>query len=265
MKQILLLLIFSTLIILSCKSDKSTEAATPPTKEEISTVAKKYTLTPFSPSQSFKDAEIKGMSYKDGKFDFDVAKGDYTLGAQTEDADSKMCANSGKGQHIHLIVDDAPYAAKYTNQFEYGIDDGEHHLLAFLSRSYHESIKTDKAHVAKKVTIKNNSIVEAAPIMESVLFYSRPKGTYSGKKETEKVMLDFYPVNANIGITQKVIATINGEEHEITKWQPYYITGLPLGENTVSLSLVDMDGNKISAPNNPVTRKFTLRGDTAQE
>jgi len=265
MKRILILLFFSSIFALSCKSDKRAPVPTEPTKKESPSVAKKYTLTPFSPSESFKDAEIKSMSYKNGKFDFDVAKGDYVLGAQTDDAEQKMCANSGKGQHIHLIVDNAPYAAKYTNKFDYEIEDGEHHILAFLSRSYHESIKTDKAHVAKKVNIKNNTIVDEAPIMESMLFYSRPKGTYTGKKETEKVMLDFYPINANIGTTQKIIATINGEEHEITKWQPYYITGLPLGKNSITLSLVGLDGNKLVAPHNPVTREFTLMADTARE
>lgn len=268
MKQILILLFFSCIMLGSCKTDNkpTTTESTPASevKETVETEGKKYTLTPFTPSKSFKDAEIKGMSYKGGKFIFDVADGDYKLGAQTDDADSKMCANSAQGQHIHLIVNDAPYAAKYTNEFDYEIEDGEHYLLAFLSRSYHESIKTEKAHVAKKVTIKDNSITNEAPIMESMLFYSRPKGTYSGAAETDKVMLDFYPINANIGTTQKIIATINGEEHEITKWQPYYIMGLPLGENTVTLSLVDIDKNKISAPYNPVTRTFTLRGDTAQ-
>jgi hypothetical protein len=265
MKKQIVFLALSSLFILSCKSDKSTTEAAIPETTEVSNSGKKYTLTPFSPSASFEDAEIKGMSYQAGKFDFDLAEGDYQLGAQTDDVDQKMCANSAEGQHIHLIIDDAPYAAKYTNSFDYEIADGEHYLLAFLSRSYHESIKTDKAHVAKKVTIKDNAITEAAPIMESVLFYSRPKGTYSGIKETEKVMLDFYAINANIGTTQKIIATINGEEHEITKWQPYYIEGLPLGENTVSLALVDMDGKKLEAPLNPVTRTFTLRGDTAEK
>lgn len=266
MKRILTFLLFSSLFVYSCKSDKQTTETTDSQSKELTALpAKKYTLTPFSPSKSFQDAEIKGMSYSNAKFNFDVAAGDYVLGEQTDDAEAKMCANSGKGQHIHLIVDNAPYAAKYTNEFDYEIEDGEHYMLAFLSRSYHESIKTEKAHVAKKITVKDNGITEAAPIMESMLFYSRPKGTYSGKKDTEKVMLDFYPINANIGTTQKIIATINDEEHEITKWQPYYITGLPLGENTVSLALVDMDGNKIDAPHNPVTRKFTLRGDTAQE
>lgn len=265
MKQTLILLIFSGLLLTACKSEKSAEATPTPATEEVKVADKKYTLTPFSPSQSFEVAEIKGMSYTDGKFDFDVAEGDYELGVQTEDADQKMCANSGKGQHIHLIVDNAPYAAKYTNEFDYEIEDGEHYLLAFLSRSYHESIKTEKAHVAKKISVKDNSIVDAAPITEPMLFYSRPKGTYSGKLDTEKVMLDFYPVNADIGNTHKIIANINGEEHEITKWQPYYITGLPMGENTITLSLVNTDGNKLSAPLNPVSRTFTLRGDTAEE
>jgi len=265
MKQLLILLFFSTLILFSCKTDKSTQKGEDTTPEETVQPAKKYTLTPFSPSQSFQDAEIKGVSYQNGKFNFDLAEGDYELGVQTEDADQKMCANSGKGQHIHLIVDNEPYAAKYTSEFDYEIEDGEHYMLAFLSRSYHESIKTDKASVAKKITVKDNSIVEAAPIMESMLFYSRPKGTYVGKKDTEKVMLDFYPVNANIGTTQKIIAVINGEEHEITKWQPYYITGLPMGENTITLSLVGMDGNKLKTPLNPVTRKFTLKEDPARE
>lgn len=265
MKQLLILLFFSSLLVVSCKSDKSTTPnSSPETENSSTTTSKKYQLTPFSESKSFENAVLEGMKYANGEFDFDVAEGDYTLGEQTEDADSKMCANSGKGQHIHLIIDNAPYAAKYTNKFEYDVEDGEHHLLAFLSRSYHESIKTKEAHIAKKITVKDKGITEAAPIEDAVLFYSRPKGTYSGSKDTEKVMLDFYPVNAEIGTTHKIIAMINDEEHEITKWQPYYITGLPLGENKVSLSLVDMDGNKVSAPHNPVTRTFTLRGDTAQ-
>ncbi len=248
-------------VLFSCKSD--TKSADISEKAKIET-AKKYTLTPFDASKTFADAEIEEMAYSAGAFNFKVAEGDYTLGQQTTDAPQKMCANSGKGQHIHLIIDNAPYAAKYTNEFEYDVEDGDHYLLAFLSRSYHESIKTDKAHVAKKVTVADKGITNAQPITAPMLFYSRPKGTYVGKNDTEKVMLDFYAVNANIGTTQKIIATINGEEHEITKWQPYYITGMPMGENTIELTLTDMKGNKIDTPLNPVTRKFTLKADPAE-
>lgn len=234
------------------------------TQEEVSP-EKKYTVTPFTPSASFPDASIESMKYDGGTFTFGVGGTSYELGVQTPDAEQKMCANSGKGQHIHLIVDNKPYAAKYEASFEYEIEDGEHYLLAFLSRSYHESIKTDAAHVAKKISVADKAINAEKDIKAPMLFYSRPKGTYTGKAETDKVMLDFYPVNVELGENYMVKASINGEEHMIDKWQPYYVEGLPMGENTIALTLVDKDGNKVDAPLNPVSRTFTLVADPAEE
>ena len=203
--------------------------------------------------------------YKDGKFKFGIGGTSYELGAQTPDAPQKMCANSGKGQHIHLIVDNAPYAAKYTNEFEYDIEDGEHHMLAFLSRSYHESIKTSAAHTAMTITTKNKSITDANPVQGPMLFYSRPKGTYVGEADTEKIMLDFYLVNTNLGADgYKVQADINGEQTEtIDTWKPYFLEGLPMGENTIKLTLLNKDGSVADVPLNPVERTFTLKEDPA--
>ncbi len=221
-----------------------------------------YTLTAFSPSQDYPNATLTSMEFTDGMFNFGVA--DYELAIQTPDAPSKMCANSAQGQHIHLIVDDQPYAAKYESSFSYEIEDGEHYILAFLSRSYHESIKNGKAHKAQKVTVTNNSITSSEDITGPMIFYSRPKGTYIGE-DTEKVMLDFYLVNASLGSDYMVKADINGETHMIDTWQPYYIEGLPMGENTITLTLVNAEGNPVDAPNNPVTRTFTLKEDVAPE
>ncbi len=225
----------------------------------------KYTVTPFSPSKSYPDARIESMTFVNGQFKFTLNESDYELGVQTPDADQKMCANSAEGQHIHLIVDNEPYAAKYEAMFDYEIPDGEHYILAFLSRSYHESIKTDGAHMAVKTTVENNTIAETEDISVPMLFYSRPKGTYTGKAETEKVMLDFYLVNATLGTQYKVKAEINGEEHMIDSWQPYYVEGLPMGENTIKLTLVDTQGNMVDTPLNPVTRTFTLQEDPAEQ
>ncbi|MCB0581529.1 MAG: hypothetical protein KDD10_19740 [Phaeodactylibacter sp.] len=225
-----------------------------------------YTVTPFSPSKSYPDARIESMSFNNGKFDFVLNESDYQLGVQTPDATQKMCANSAQGQHIHLIVDNEPYAAKYDATFDYEIPDGDHYILAFLSRSYHESIKTESAHVAVKAVVKGNSMTERTPTPANtpMLFYSRPKGTYTGKAETEKVMLDFYLVNAQLGSDYQVKAEINGETHMIDKWQPYYIEGLPMGENTIKLTLVDSEGKMVDTPLNPVTRTFTLQADPAE-
>lgn len=261
MKQFSTLIFLTILVLSACKSD--TMDSKPPAHAEETKMMNKYTLTPFTPSTAYADAKISSVKYKMGKFTFGVEGNGYELGQQTPDASSKMCANSGKGQHIHLIVDNAPYAAKYTSEFDYEIADGEHYILAFLSRSYHESIKTSDAHVAYKTQIKDNGITTMEEVTEPMLHYSRPKGTYVGKKDTEKVMLDFYLNNTSLG-TNKVIADINGEKHTLDKWQPYYIEGLPMGDNTITLTLVDGDGNKVDAPLNPVTRTFKLEADPAE-
>ena len=232
-------------------------------EEQQEVTAKQFTISPFNPSAAFPGATLSSVKYDAGTFDFGVSN--YELGSQTADAPQKMCANSAKGQHIHLIVGNSPYAAKYTPSFDYDLDEGQHYMLAFLSRSYHESIKTAEAHLAKKVDVVEGHVASMEDITDPMLFYSRPKGTYVGEKDTKKVMLDFYLVNAALGSDYMVKAEINGEEHLIDTWQPYYIEGLPMGENTITLTLVDAEGNKVNTPLNPVTRKFNLAADPAEE
>ncbi|MEM8524406.1 MAG: hypothetical protein AAGG68_07170 [Bacteroidota bacterium] len=244
----------------------TTEEETDKEEMEEGTTSNTYKLTAFDVSTAYPDAKIEGMMYESGKFMFPITATDYVLGAQTPDADSKMCANSGKGQHIHLIVDNAPYAAKYENEFEYELEDGEHYILAFLSRSYHESIKTEEAHMLQKVVVEDGSFASSEAVEEPMLLYSRPKGTYVGEKDTKKVMLDFYVANLTLGADYKVKVEINGEYDTIADvWQPYYIEGLPMGDNKIKLTLVDGEGNIIDTPLNPVERVFTLKEDSAKE
>lgn len=192
----------------------------------------------------------------DNKFVFKVEN--YELGTQTQDADIKMCANSGKGQHIHFILDNEPYSAFYDTVFTKDISEGSHVLLAFVSRSYHESVKSESAYVLTKLKsgeTEEDSVDLSAPHM----FYSRPKGTYSGT-DTEKVLLDFYLTNTTIEEDGNyVTVTINGStSFDITSWEPYFMEGLPMGENTIKLELKDAEGNLIESPFNPVERTVTL-------
>lgn len=268
-RNFLMLLGFvSSVFLVSCGSDTTTTADEPAAKSDETAApeapaAKKYTLTPFSESPAYTDAKIELGKYEKGKFSFNVSGTAYKLGEQTPDAPQKMCANSAKGQHIHLIVDNAPYSAQYTADFNYEIADGKHYMLAFLSRSYHESIKTQEAHILKEVKVVNKTISASEDFLGPMLNYSRPKGTYVGKANTEKVMLDFYLSNVQIGANYYVLAEINGEEHKIEKWQPYYIEGLPMGDNKVKLTLMDQNGVKVNSPRNPVERVFTLKEDPA--
>jgi len=205
------------------------------------------------------------MSYKGGKFTFGYSGTDYKLGEQTPDAESIMCANSGKGQHIHLIVDDKPYAAKYTAEFEHEVADGMHYILAFLSRSYHQSIKNGQAAIAQHVNVEGGTITKAEPVTSPMLFYSRPKGTYTGKKDTEKVMLDFYLVNDDQCTDCAIKVEVDGKEIATVKsWEPRFLEGMSMGEHTVTLTLLGADGTKMDTPLNPVSRTFTLAADPAE-
>lgn len=257
MKSILISLSFLVLLG-SCKNQGSTPETTTPV---VDSTAVKYTLTAFNPSKDFPDASLKEMTYVGGTFSTVIGGKDYILGEQTSDAPQKSCANSKEGQHLHLIVDNEPYIAKYESSFTQDIPDGEHYLLCFLSRSYHESIKTPAASKASKVMIAGKSISKSEDISGPMLFYSRPKGLYAGD-DTKKVMLDFYLVNADMA-NYKVEADINGEKHMLDTWQPYYIEGLPEGDNTIKLSLLDNNGQLVNAPLNPVSRTFKIEKNPA--
>ncbi len=253
MKNALFLICFS-LILVQCKpgttkSDIDGSSASDSTSTRV-------TLTPFSASRAFPDASIKAMAYIGGTFSTVIGGSSFKLGEQTPDAPSKNCANSKEGQHLHLIVNTEPYLAKYESSFTHDIPDGDHFILCFLSRSYHESLKTAEAYKAAKVTVVNKSITKSEPIEGPMLFYSRPKGLYTGD-DTKKVMLDFYLVNTDMtGYT--VEADINGEKHILDKWQPYYMEGLPEGDNTIKLTLLDSTGQAANIPLNPISRTFQL-------
>ena len=227
----------------------------------------KITLSKLEGSKAYTDAKIamkapkKGAKLPSGKpvgFAFDV-KG-YELRTQTDTPAAKALANSGKGQHIHVIVDNAPYYAKYEPEFDLEMEDGHHVVLAFLSRSYHESLKSEAAAVVRNVTV-GKAKGEPADLSKPHLLYSRPKGTYVGD-DTKKLLLDFYLLNTTLAPDgNKVRATVNGQEFMIEEWAPYVLEGLPMGEVTVKLELVDAEGKAVPGPFNTVTRTVTLQAD----
>ena len=76
----------------------------------------------------------------------------------------------------------------YSKNFSKDVKDGDV-VLAFLSRSYHESVKNKNAYILTEIGDNNNT-----NLSDQFLFYSRPKGKYSGN-DTKNLLLDFYLVN----------------------------------------------------------------------
>ena len=139
-----------------------------------------------------------------------------------------------------------------SESFTKKLDKKNNIILAFLSRSFHESVKNSNAYV---LTQTGNEKID---LTDEFLFYSRPKGTYKGV-DTEKLLLDFYLVNTNLSSTgNKVKATIQDTEFIIEEWAPYYIEGLPKGEIKIKLELIDASGNLIDSPFNLSNRTVIL-------
>lgn len=217
-------------------------------------------------SVEFNDAglslEMKDSSDGDEvHFHFDIEN--YELGVQTSDAPDRGCANSAKGQHIHYIMNNEPYKAHYESDFEEAVPEGRNILLAFLSRSYHESIKSESAAVVTEV-FRGDS--EAGPDIDidkdPILFYSRPKGSYKSS-DGDRMLLDFYIKNVELSPTGfKVRATINEEIFILTSWSPYFIEGLGVGTHQVRLELIDAADKLVPGEfNDSGVREFTITAD----
>lgn len=255
-------LVGALLILVTCtQKERVAEYATSETEEPVQVSLAAVT------SPDFPDAALEMLlpqesaNYPEGNIAFEYNVKNYQLGDQTLDADVKQCANSAQGQHIHLILNNEPYSAHYTANFEKELPAGHYVALSFISRSYHESLKHYGAYNLRQFTVGSVEDTELADLNAPHLFYSRPKGTYKGA-DTEKILLDFYLINTELSADgNKVRATINGESFTIDQWAPYFIEGLPMGESTIKLELLDENGVQIPGPFNTVERTITLTED----
>jgi len=275
MKSIFIPVVFSVLLLNACNSSKTgnndgktasdsanKNADSTQTRGAVVATKNGITLSYFIQSNEFADASLKQVEpqipvKKTGStlFKFDVSN--FKLSDQTPGAMQCNCANSDKGQHIHQILNGGPYSARYKDTFYSNLKDGHYINLCFLSRSFHESVKNKNAFVLSQFNVgasKEKDVDLTGPL----LFYSRPKGEYKGK-DTKNLLLDFYLVNTDLSPDgNKVKATINGTEFILTKWAAYAMSGLPMGENTIKLELIDKDGKAIAGPYNTVERKIKL-------
>lgn len=195
----------------------------------------------------------------------------FEAGVQTETPRAEEIANSAKGQHVHIIVDNQPYLANYTpgEPFDIGtLDEGPHSLVVFPSRSYHESVKNEGAHDVLNFWVGEETGSFPLDPSQPTIIYSRPKGTYSGDA-AERIMLDFYLHNvtlssdgytarytirpADAGADAEPLASIT-----LTEWTPAFVTGLESGDYVVTLELLDAQDNVVPGTFNSTEREITV-------
>jgi len=257
----------AVLAFTACNNSSTENTTTADTTKAAAAPTAPVSIQPVTGSPEFADAklgirnvkaEMQGTDSVKITVDYDVKN--YELKNQTSDAATKECNNSKDGQHIHFILDNQPYMALYepTKTFTVAVK-SEHYLMSFLSRSYHESIKTPDAGVLYHFSVDEKGKLTKMDIPKTpMIFYSRPKGQYIGA-DTKNVLLDFYVYNTTLAADgNKVKATINGTDFTIDKWQPYFIQNAPMGDVTVNVQLIDKDGKNIEGANTSVSRSIKL-------
>ena len=184
---------------------------------------------------------------------------------------------TGKGNHIHVILDNQPYEAYYEmgQPFELrNVVAGKHTLRVFPSRPWHESYKNAGAFQMVKFTVKGggdaskptttNSGQTMAPPREGkdfpastagdvnpskpLLTYSRPKGEYKGA-DADPIMIDFWLSGAKLkgdGGEYRVRYIVDDDDPKfIDKWEPIWLSGWLGGKHTVRLELLDKNSRPV--------------------
>ena len=197
----------------------------------------------------------------------------FEAGIQTDTERAQALANSANGQHFHVILDNQPYMANYEpgTPFTVGqMEPGAHTLVAFPSRSYHESVKAPDAYDIVNFYVGEESGEGMLNEEDPAIIYSRPKGSYSGAG-AERIMMDFYLHNVELSADgYKARYTIrDGAGTEVasttlTEWAPAFVTGLSSGTYEVTLQLLDGEGNVVPGPFNDTTREIRVETSSGQ-
>ena len=265
------------LFMISCNSGNQTNSGNADTTKQAATLP--IAISAVNSSPEFPGAELNISSVtseKNGKdstkviFNFDVKN--YELKMQTSDNGTKMCNNSDKGQHIHFILDNTPYKALYEPKNEVVLANGsEHYLVAFLSRSYHESLKNKGAAVLYHFRIdEKGKLIKMDNPTTPMVTYSRPKGDYIGK-DTANILLDFYVWNDSLSANgDKIKVQVANEDKPgrdttfmLDKWAPVFIQNLGTGKCKVILTITDKNGKHTDGPQTTATREFNLMASEA--
>lgn len=194
----------------------------------------------------------------------------FETGVQTNTDRAKKIANSEKGQHFHMIVDNKPYMANYETGTPFALDSlepGAHSLVAFPSRSYHESVKGEDAYDLVNFYVQEETGSFPLGGNEPAIIYSRPKGTYTGAA-ADSIMLDFYLHNVELsedGYKARYTIREQGQEDSqlasatLTEWAPAFVTGLESGTYVVRLQLLDENNSVVPGPFNDTQREITVK------
>ncbi len=207
---------------------------------------------------------LSGQLIKDKAVTVSFEVQNFDLGVKTKGHGKNGLAASDKGQHIHLIVNNEPYQAIYDTEKPVVISDlkpGRHAIRAFLSRSWHESVKAAGSY--QEIDFYFQKVTTELVPTTAVLTYSRPKGEYTGK-DAKLILVDFFLdkvelENGQLPNGMKIKLVVDGKASYLTEWKAYYLKDLSPGEHQIQLALLDAKNKRVPGAFNNTYRKIIVK------
>ena len=221
------------------------------------------TITPMVVRQLYEDAILEMnepgeyQQVSTGKTVFTYEATNFRLGTSDDQSHRGHLATYASGRHITLILNNEIHLASDQTSLIYTLKPGRYIALSFLTDPDYISLKSPEAYVIRQFTAGNVKQKEA-DLTGPNIFYHMPSGTLAGQ-DTRNVLLDFYLVNCTLSEKGlKVKVTIKDKTFMIHDWTPYVIHNLPVGENIITLELLDKNGKEVNSPYHSVTGKVVL-------
>jgi len=151
------------------------------------------------------------------------------------------------------------YDLTLTKLIPYDLNEGMHVIRTFPARSYGESLKNPECFKASVFYIGSQINNLNVDLNGPYLTYNEPLETLT-YEAGKPLLLDFYLTNVQLSQDgYKVKVTIGGSVNRIlTSWTPYYIYGLPAGQHTIRLQLLDGQNQVVPGLFNDVERIITI-------
>jgi hypothetical protein len=296
MKRILIFVLPSVLLVISCISNTdnsnttATTTLTPPLLQKLTVVGPpQNVLEQRAQRGEMENAKpvLRIVSPTEGsEIRSSTIQVRLELGGDLQGYQPHKDPATETGNHIHVILDDNPYEAYYdlSAPFELkNVTPGRHTLRVFASRPWHESYKNEGSFqmvtfnvrgdgnsskpttTGTGQTIANNNsskpTIDVDP-RKPLLTYSRPKGEYKGA-DANTIMIDFWLTNAKLkadGGEYRVRYIVDDDEPQIVeKWEPIWLQGWTNGKHTVRLELLGADQYPLrNGSFNITTREITV-------
>jgi hypothetical protein len=156
----------ATLVLAGCGASENTNstattAATPPGMQNLNVVPRPQKIVDLMKARGEQDAALPTLRIvspaKDAVINGSTVNVKLELSGDLKGYMPHKDPATGKGNHIHVILDNQPYEAYYElNQpFEMrNVAGGKHTLRVFPSRPWHESYKNDGAFQMVEFTVK---------------------------------------------------------------------------------------------------------------